>query len=60
MIGWGGEAATMSSRCPECGDRYSEKRRGKKTTLPPDARTCFRKVQLANGGTIGRWYIHES
>lgn len=49
----------MTNRCPECGDPYVEKRRGTKTTIPEGVAYCHRSVELAGGGSIGKWYIHE-
>ena len=45
--------------CPVCGDRYVEKRRGEKTTIPPEYDDCHKSVPLAGGGTVGRWYLHD-
>lgn len=50
----------MSNRCPKCHDKYDRMIRGKKATIPRDAEACHRSVQLANGESIGKWYIHES
>jgi len=47
------------SRCPECGEKYIEKIRGKKATIPEEIEYCFHKVWLADGNSIGKWYIHE-
>jgi len=49
----------VSRRCPVCGDRYTEKRRGKSVTIPPEYDDCHTSVQLATGETVGRWYLHE-
>jgi hypothetical protein len=45
--------------CPVCGERYVKKLRGKKVTLPAGYDDCHKSVQLANGETVGRWYLHD-
>lgn len=49
----------MTARCPVCGDPYVEKRRGKKVTIPPEYDDCHKSVRLADGETVGRWYLHD-
>jgi hypothetical protein len=47
------------SRCPVCEEKYDDVLRGTKVTIPEGYDDCHRSVQLANGDTIGKWYLHE-
>jgi hypothetical protein len=45
--------------CPVCGEEYVDVLRGDKVTIPLEYDDCHKSVQLAGGGTVGRWYLHE-
>jgi len=45
--------------CPVCGERYDDVIRGKKATIPRGYDDCLKSVQLADGRSIGKWYLHE-
>ena len=45
--------------CPVCGERYVDKLRGKKVTIPMEYDDCHKSVKLATGESVGRWYLHE-
>jgi hypothetical protein len=45
--------------CPVCGDRYVDKLRGKKVSIPIEYDDCHKSVELATGESVGRWYLHD-
>jgi hypothetical protein len=51
--------SAMPKLCPVCGNFYEHVLRGKKATIPEEYTACHRSVELAGGGTIGKWYLHD-
>ena len=49
----------MPKLCPVCGNFYEHVLRGEKATIPEEYTACHRSVELAGGGTIGKWYLHD-